>query len=1086
MSRQRPRLCRPRRVHLALSACLLSAGCGADVTSSEVPLEAPEPEHEASGAEQADASNRPTETPATMPEDSTDDPLEVRGGPRLVEVSPAAGAAIEGSTQVTVVVAPEASPIVRLAAVHIDANGQPLGELAASEEARLDFDVDPQMASADDAVHIVVTAIDAENEMMHLRLRYPVSSANRILGRLTVRPVKDVFVTALDAEGQTLARGPVSEDGRFELTLEQGARGPVTLEAAPDIIGGEIFDPGTEQWQRWTLESPWRTRALVGDASVAVGPLTTLAEGRWRAMGGAFDDAVEAVGDHFGLSGEALRSAEPGEDDFKAMLMGCLGEQAHHLGVNVGEPVTFTHWVQALYADALEDGRVNYGAFAWAPDDALRHTFAVSCARWGEGPHGVGGWHLENDDYVTWLEHLSTDESALSFAEDGLSLWSAPETTLILTEQGAQQRGAQPGGSIFINVEARNSAVGVAALLLQSGDTWIDTWPDDVDPRIDVRDGEVRVAQADYPEGSSVTIRAEAIDLLGRSVSDDLTFIVDTEAPRVSVGLPVGGVKAEGVVYCPFEVCELSFSVEDATLSELEVRLDGSLVESWERAEADQYAVLLPFDGEGAHTVTITATDVIGHVTEVEQRVVASLSPPAIHLEESEYFDEMGMLVDREGRRVHPQDADLVPVVDGGLLRRWQSSWALEADPLNPVALRIALDEHPDMPLISPVVTARFDQGPARRLPVTRRPGGLWRAEITGPAVGLDLSDAPLGRGVPLEIEIEALDIFGRRTVEQMRFIVEVMAPPVVVRQLDQSAIGQFTVEDLSFESEALQALLSPRSAYAQGVVLGAMEITNPHTVPLWITLDAPNSLDVSVTQQTRISGLHLPSLARSNPSYRAWDIEVDCLEPVLGGLWINRADRFATRVRGQLDAHGVQTFTGGACEPLEAERAGEHSMMMPTGWALAGEARPEMAVRETPEGALQVRLAPFERVVAYRILQPTREMLAPVVSQLEGVGGVTFSAALQDGETGLFNHVPDRHCAPGAEGCPEAGPWLGKRFVDLTDVRLTERRDWDSWAYVRSWGTCNVGDAPGCGIGGRSSGRLGPIADVALSRGQP
>ena len=573
-------------------------------------------------------------------------------------------------------------------------------------------------------------------------------------------------------------------------------------------------------------------------------------------------------------------------------------------------------------------------------------------------------------------------------------------------------------------------------------------------------------------------IEAEAIDLLGRSTRRVERVALDGVAPRFRIQAPTGGLLIEGTVHCAEVTCLVPVYVEDAQLVAVEATLGNVRVPLLPpEAPGAPYMVALQAQADGEDRLRLRAEDASGHVSEVWRPVVFDLSPPSLSYASTYYTDEAALSVDAEGRRVMPDEAEgQIPLVSGVLLRRWQSSWALAQDPVNPIKLLISVDEGQDLPELPPQITARFRDGDPQPLTVSRRPGGLWAVEIAGPAIGLD-PVADLGLGMPLDLTVVAEDRFGRVSEETLRFVVEVMVGPAYV----ESVVGEgHRIEAVNFDGPTLQALVQPQVGPGGPMILSATRISNPHAEPMWVTLPAPEPVDVTWIQQLQISGAHLPSLAHQMEGYDHWEIRVGCLDPILNGMWINASDRFAVGVRGRM-VDGAQIFEGGACEALEAT-AGRFELSVETAWWVAEPLHVGARSRLTEAGGLEIRMAPGSEITLYRVPRPSAAQVAPLARAAVG-GPVAYADALQGGEVGLFNHVPALHCAEGESGCPEGGPWYGRRVVLTTGVSVA---DAGGAASIDTWVTCPVDDQVGCGAGGRASGRLDPIAGVSISRPLP
>ena len=125
---------------------------------------------------------------------------------------------------------------------------------------------------------------------------------------------------------------------------------------------------------------------------------------------------------------------------------------------------------------------------------------------------------------------------------------------------------------------------------------------------------------APFTSGSAVAtegvhvVQAQVVDKAGNESVAKVTFTVDMSAPVIEItGVDDGASYAAEVA--------VDVKVTDLTLGAFEILLDGGA-----------YVPLTPIDGEGPHTVTVTAADGAGHDATVSVSFLLDLTPPVIEV----------------------------------------------------------------------------------------------------------------------------------------------------------------------------------------------------------------------------------------------------------------------------------------------------------------------------------------------------------------------------------------------------------------------------------------------------------------------
>jgi len=145
----------------------------------------------------------------------------------------------------------------------------------------------------------------------------------------------------------------------------------------------------------------------------------------------------------------------------------------------------------------------------------------------------------------------------------------------------------------------------------------------------DVTTTEFQFAQSlELPDGL-YTLTVNATDKVGNSVSQGISFYVDTQAPEIEVSAPQDGTWTSG------DSIDVSFSVSDLTLSS--VKVNGQTVYTGEAPYEGsfQYSGTVTLS-EGANTITIEATDAAGHTSTATITVNRDSTAPTISVQAPE------------------------------------------------------------------------------------------------------------------------------------------------------------------------------------------------------------------------------------------------------------------------------------------------------------------------------------------------------------------------------------------------------------------------------------------------------------------
>ena len=705
-----------------------------------------------------------------------------------------------------------------------------------------------------------------------------------------------------------ITRGETDEAGRFTLEVPEWDQALELVARAGNDQGmlSGFQDEARGRFLRWREGDTLRAlvpdyRREATDLRVVISPLTdlawTLAQDKAARPGGRaplveYRDAVEAIGRHFGLDDpyESLQRRPPAPFDHPAagglgdaerfmLALGCVSQQALELAevLNPDSVDAFNALdLQALYradvqADGALDGRLGdapvqvtsrAGRVVDLPADPFRHDLALACHRWllTEGnPTGLDPLEVVDD-----LQALSANRDASLF---GTAVAPAPFDdappilTAFVVRDGVEARlGEDEAGAWVEGTAAAPRVVGDVGLRFEAEDLSglrafevlaIDAAPEGTVEVLERATLPARGLQRQawmlhserLPDGPW-RARAGAEDALGHALERTLTLDVDNTAPVVTVTLPApnaAGVDPQGRWHTRLNALDLRVAIRDHDEdTRVAAWLDATELGVRGRGLERDLTVPLLNVPEGEHVLRVSATDRHGHVGSATQALVVDRTPPAVAVEGSSYFDELSVGWPRHIDPSRRQYLDL----DGGILRKWQTTW--RADDENLPTVRLAIS---DAGTADALLTRTWQRcvGIACALgepsPFTGDRVPLY-ASGRGAAGGLpfDPIGAPPATGTPVRMLFDVRDLAGNRSTVEDRLEMHVIPPPVVVVE---QAPGGFTWDDLSFGDDSVARLFLVGGR--QTVTLRQVTLTNPHAVPIRVRVRAPAQIELSV-----------------------------------------------------------------------------------------------------------------------------------------------------------------------------------------------------------------------------------------------
>jgi hypothetical protein len=628
-------------------------------------------------------------------------------------------------------------------------------------------------------------------------------------------------VGADGALGEPVARGVTDAEARFELALPE-YQGPLLLRAAGRADGTSQYRdeaaPGSQlTWPaeqhldtfvpRFTPQAPAQ--------EVTLSPLTDLAVARtWAVAGGAgqaglaaaWDESRALVAAHFAVPDfDHLRPSDvdapahtpPTAADRYLLALACLSTQARLLApmLRPEAPATFTPLdLVALYradlaGDAVLDGR-DADTDLGLPENALRGALAVACARWLDDV-AANTTGLRVADVADVLNGaLASDGSSLfdpdqppvPFDAEGPAIG---EIALEVIDGAAGEGGAR--GLLLVTVDAADPA-GVAALgvslrperpgalsLVDAALLTHQVW---------------RLDTTAMPEGPA-TLVVQARDALGNTSERTAALRVDNRPPGLRLRLEGAAVDAGAQVSTAANETRVEIEVDEPT--DVTLALDDVPWLNRPAAPGVPLRVDAPWAGEGPVRLTVQGVDALGNRSApLEVVVVHDATPPALEVAPTDYVDERLLNhwplppdLAAAGLPRVPLDAEALTREQGVEIARQVHRWANDAEPANPVVLRLrALDALTPPDAVQ--VTWRRAPGQCFLLDDPQAP---TRPLLTAPQA---LAAGPAGFELPLTAETFGFDPLALADAARARFCVEVTA---------RDAAGNTTARAFGFQT---------------------------------------------------------------------------------------------------------------------------------------------------------------------------------------------------------------------------------------------------------------------------------------------
>jgi hypothetical protein len=215
----------------------------------------------------------------------------------------------------------------------------------------------------------------------------------------------------------------------------------------------------------------------------------------------------------------------------------------------------------------------------------------------------------------------ATDSSGNSkLASVGVTVQASPDTTPPTVSISAPITGSTVGGTITVKGSASdsNSAVAEVQVSVDGGA---------YQPAAGTSSWSIGVATSGYANGSH-SLSARAIDAAGNSSSttDTVTFmntVADTTPPTVAISVPAAGATVSGTVTVA------GTASDNVALAKVELSVDGGAYQTAAGTSSWSFSLATGSLSDGAHTLTVRATDSSGNQATTSESVTTSNAPPS-------------------------------------------------------------------------------------------------------------------------------------------------------------------------------------------------------------------------------------------------------------------------------------------------------------------------------------------------------------------------------------------------------------------------------------------------------------------------